>query len=257
VLLDHYLGYQAGCTPANGWCNAPERFYEEAGCRASPGRPGWLTPLVGLALIALVRRRSRATLAALTLLPALAGAPVHAAAPDQNGDALPTPAELAALREVLRPGPWVGFVAALGASVDRTALAGSLGVRFRASPKWLLGLDVEWNPWFTTSPARMRSGALNLQAILIRRYQLRLSRIALRTTLRLGMSVLLFDLYGAPQGSVGPYVGLAPLGVEVALGSGWRVVIDPIDWELPVPHVTGAPLYYPQYRLLVSLQFGG
>lgn len=71
-----------------------------------------------------------------------------------------------------------------------------------------------------------------------------------------GMSVRLLDVYGAPRGSVGPFAALSPLGIDVDLGRGWRFVLDPVVLVLPVPHVTGLPFYYPQYRLSAAFQFG-
>jgi hypothetical protein len=82
-------------------------------------------------------------------------------------------------------------------------------------------------------------------------------RVNLRTTLQAGLSTMLFDLYGAPAGSVGPYVGLSVLGLDVDLGRAVRLVFDPALVTLPVPHATGQPFYYLQYRISFGLSFGG
>ena len=287
ALLDRYLGFQDGCTFDNKWCNAPEPALAATGgcaCQASDGQGrGGLAAAGALALLVwlgLRRRRARRALGACLLLAALAGrshadepngwAPVAPAAPatpaapavpnaDADADAddrPPTPLEIAELHDAKDPGPRLGFAASLGLSIDRTALAASLGARFRLSPRWLVGADVEWNPWLVLHPLGTRPGVFNAYATAIRRYPMRLERVNLRTTVHLGMSMLLFDLYGARQGSIGPYLGISPLGIDVALGRGWKLIFDPLDLEIPAPHVTGVPLYYEQYRLVVGLQYG-
>jgi hypothetical protein len=62
---------------------------------------------------------------------------------------------------------------------------------------------------------------------------------------------------GAPAGSVGPYMGLSFLGVEWKYSPGFYVTIDPTYIAFPVPHVTGTPFGYFQYRFLVGVEFGG
>jgi hypothetical protein len=191
---------------------------------------------------------------ALALVAALA-VRAHAEEPEAD-DRPPTPLEIAELHDANDPGPRLGFALSLGLSLDRTAVAGSLGARFRITPRWLVGADAEWNPWVVTHPLGTRAGVFNAYGTLIRRYPMRFERMNLRTSLHVGMSVLLFDLYGARKGSVGPYVGIAPLGIDFALGHGWKLVFDPLDLEIPIPHVTGVPLYYQQYRIVIGLQHG-
>ena len=65
-----------------------------------------------------------------------------------------------------------------------------------------------------------------------------------------------FDLVGAPAGSIGPYFGVNLLGLEYQLSPGPYLILDPADVALPVPHITGAPLTYLQYRLTLGVQFG-
>jgi hypothetical protein len=153
-------------------------------------------------------------------------------------------------------GPRYGLAAMVGGSLDRSAVMGSIGGRYRLSTRWLVGADVEWNPWIATYPLGARWGVLNVYGTVIRRYPMRFERVSLRTTLRAGASFLLFDLYGAREGSVGPYLGIAPLGIDVQIGRGWKLVFDPLSLEIPVPHVTGVPLYYEQFRLSFGLQYG-
>ena len=127
---------------------------------------------------------------------------------------------------------------------------------FASTEKWLLGLDAEINPFFGINVGAARPGVLNAYASVVRRYPMTWERVNLRTTLQLGFSTLLFNLYGAPAGSIGPYVGLSVLGLDVNLGRGTRSVFDPALISVPVPHVTGQPFYYLQYRVSVGLSWG-
>jgi hypothetical protein len=173
------------------------------------------------------------------------------------GDLPLTSAELATLRDVRASGPRLGVSAAVGASLDRSAAAASVGARFRLGSRWLVGADIEWNPWFAAYPLAAHPGALNIYGTLIRRYPMRFERVNLRTTVHLGASALLFDLYGAHEGSVGPYFGITPLGIDIHIRRGWMLVFDPLGLEFPVPHLTGVPLYYEQFRLSIGVQYGG
>ena len=69
--------------------------------------------------------------------------------------------------------------------------------------------------------------------------------------------MLLFDLVGAPAGISGPFVGLSLLGAEWKAAPGFYVTIDPTYIALPMPHLTGTPLLYAQYRFMLGVEFGG
>lgn len=143
---------------------------------------------------------------------------------------------------------------AFAASYDKPAIATTGGGKLQLSPGWMIGLDGEWNPWISLDTKKVKPGVLNVYASVVRRYQMRYEAVNLRTTLGLGASVLLFDLYGARTGSVGPFVGVSFLGVEWKVAKGWYLVIDPSYLALPVPHVSGAPLGFIQYRMSVGLE---
>ena len=99
------------------------------------------------------------------------------------------------------------------------------------------------NPWITTSPIKERSGVAIAYATLIRRYPMRYDRVNLRTSLHLGVSTLLFDVYGAPKYSTGPYFAISPLGIDYDLGGAVRLVIDPVEFiQFTVPLVGQLPL---------------
>ena len=79
--------------------------------------------------------------------------------------------------------------------------------------------------------------------------------VRLTTTLNLGASMLLFDLYGAPAGSVGPYFGMSLLGVEWKAFRHSYFLLDP-GVAVPVPRIVGIPFAYYQYRLTVGVRWG-
>ena len=123
------------------------------------------------------------------------------------------------------------------------------------SEKWVIGGDLEWNPWYSVSPADFEPGLANVYATLKREFAMKSDAVRITTTANLGASVLLFNLYNTPAGSVGPYFGLSLVGVE------WRAfhhayfVLDP-GIVVPVPRVVGIPFEYHQYRLTLGVRWG-
>jgi hypothetical protein len=148
-----------------------------------------------------------------------------------------------------------GLYGAAGAAIDNAALAFSLGGLYRAGRSWLVGLDAEYNPWFSLDTKRFRRGAFNIYATVVKRFPIT-ETVSLRTTGHLGASVLLFDVIGAPAGSIGPYLGISFLGLEYEMSKGLYLILNPADVAFPVPHLTGAPLSYRQYRFTIGVQFG-
>ena len=146
------------------------------------------------------------------------------------------------------PSAYVAF----GAAIDNPGLAFSGGGRYRLEA-WSLGLDGEFNPWISIETQRLAPGVASFYATLIRHYRINRD-VALRTTVHLGTSVLLFDLIGAPSGSVGLFFGVSLIGLEFRLTDYLTLVVDPGDFVVPAPHITGAPLTYHQYRFTVGLQ---
>jgi uncharacterized protein (TIGR03382 family) len=169
----------------------------------------------------------------------------------------PPPPTLIAVKE---PGPRDPNATAWGASLsgagslDNPALAGALGLRLRLSKQWSFGLDGEWNPWLSVNGALYHAGALDVFGSAMLRFPLAYENFNLRTTVSLGASYLLSNLYGAPSGSVGPYVGASFLGVEWKLSRALFLVINPLNISVPVPQIKGVPLAYPQYRFTLGLE---
>jgi hypothetical protein len=281
VLLDKYLTYSPGCTFANNWCDAPEHKLGNAsllGC--SVGGPGNRSGLSGLAvllgLLALLRqarRRHRAIvgmtlLFIASLLPSRAFAQAEAAPPGSDTTAAaaeekhsPPPPVTTPVKE---PGPKDPSKMALGAylggsgSYASAAAAVTLGARLRFSKHWTFGLDAEWNPWIAiNNRTAVRAGAFNGYGTVILRLPLAYEKFNLRTTANLGFSRLLIDLYGAPKGSMGIYAGLSPLGLEWKVSRLLFVIINPLNFAMPAPQLSGVPLTYSQYRVTIGLEIYG
>lgn len=293
VVAAKYLGFQPGCTADNQWCDPAEATVTNSvtGCNAS-GQDGLsLCGALALAgvLIARGRRHGRAVVIASALVIAAASAtPARADDPPPPAPSAPSPAdakpgvpipatdpvpvngqepgrdvktptvkEVAEVRVDKQLGnPW-GFAASFGGAADRPAIVTSFGGRYRITERWIVGLDAGWNPWITTSPMNMRAGVATVAGTVIRRFPMAFDRVNLRTSLHLGVSTLLFDVYGAPKYSTGPYIALSPLGVDYDLGHAVRIVWDPMEMALPMPLVGQLPLYYEQFRFMLGIQIGG
>jgi hypothetical protein len=148
---------------------------------------------------------------------------------------------------------WGGYLG-LSGSVDKPAAAIQLGVRLRLSTHWTVGWDVEANPWIsTTGETLVRAGTLNTFGTVILRFPLAYENFNLRTTVNLGISYLLIDLYGAPKGSVGLYAAIYPLGLEWKLSRVFLLIINPLGIAVPMPQLKGIPFTYPQYRFSIGL----
>ena len=146
-----------------------------------------------------------------------------------------------------------GYIGASG-SIDKAALAGTAGLRLRVSKHWTFGLDGEWNPWLALNGTTVRAGALNIYGTAILRFPLAYEDFNLRTTLNVGVSHLLTNLYGAPSGVTGPYLGVSFLGVEWKISRVFYLIVNPLNIAVPVPQISGVPLVYPQYRFTVGLE---
>jgi cell division septation protein DedD len=291
-VLDMYMSYSPGCTFANNWCDASERQYKNSGCGCVIGKgDGALGATIGAGVLALLavrrarRRRTRAiasTLAvgALLLAPSRAGAQEPQTQTTQTGQQTqttvttpttqttqttqttpnphePPPPTIVPVKE---PGPTdpskIAFGAYLGASgsFDKASVAGTLGARLRVSKHWTFGLDGEWNPWISFNGTTFRSGVANFYATAILRFPLAYENFNIRTSVSAGASVLLMDLYGAPSGSVGPYLGVSFLGLEWKLSRAFFLIVSPVNIALPIPQLSGVPLVYPEYRFSLGIE---
>ena len=265
ALLDKYLGYSPGCTFANNWCDAPENRYQDpaCGCRMGHSGAGGGATLVALLILwAIARRPARRAVtrwgvgAVAVLLSRDARGQTIVPQTSDSDHAPPPPV----LLPVVQPGPKdlsrvaVGAYAGIAGSVDKPAAAGALGARLRATSFWSMGLDLEWNPWIAFNGTAVRKGAVNLYATGMLRFPLAYERFNLRFGFSVGTSYLLTDLYGAPSGSLGLYLGVSPLSVEWKVSRLFYLILNPLHFALPAPRLSDLPLLYPQYRTAVGLE---
>jgi hypothetical protein len=178
-------------------------------------------------------------------------------APTEGDKRRPPAPTIIAVKE---PGPRDATATAFGAylggsgSIDKAALAGTLGLRLHASKQWTFGVDGEWNPWLSLNGTTVRAGVINVYGSAMLRFPLAYENFNLRTSLSLGTTYLLTNLYGAPSGSVGLYGGVSFLEVEWKLSRTFYLIIDPVNISLPILQLQSVPLFYPQYRMSVGLE---
>jgi len=281
-VLDSWFGIQAGCTQANGWCDAPQRFQTSAaGCSVGGGDgSNWPAALVLVCAVIVacgrrrrsVRRTGHAVLAVLALL----SLPVHAAGAESKDDgakskddgakknaddgedgrgevkggliAKATPEEQRLL-ELRR----FGVVVKGAIGIDNAAWDVGAGLRYDITKAVTIGADAELNPWFSVDSGHQVLGATNVYAVGIYRLDVR-DYLEARFTLAVGISVLNFDTFAARSGSVGPYVAVSPLGIAIRAGSHVRFILDPGEIAIPIPQTTGIPLVYRQHRFSFGVQ---
>jgi hypothetical protein len=180
-----------------------------------------------------------------------------APAPPPTNEHAPPPPTVVPVKE---PGPkdptktaW-GAYAAVSGSIEKAAVAGTVGGRMRLSKHWTFGIDGEWNPWLALNGTPIRRGVINAYGTIILRFPLAYEKFNLRTSVNLGTSYLLSNFYGAPSGSTGVYLGTSPLSLEWKLSRAFYLIINPLNFALPVPQLKGVPLLYPQYRSTIGIE---
>jgi MYXO-CTERM domain-containing protein len=179
--------------------------------------------------------------------------------PKTQDEEAPPPPNIVPVEETGPPEPnAIAFGAAVtfSGSVDKPGFAGAVGARLRLHKHWAIGLDGEWNPWISlTGGEPVRSGAANIYASGFLRFPLVYEQFNLRSQLSLGTSVLLSDLYGAPKGSAGIFIGASFLGLELKVSDYFYLILNPLGVAIPIPQLEGVPFLYPQYRLQLGLEF--
>lgn len=259
VVLDRYFTYEPGCTAANGWCNAPEKQLPEkrsCGCGVIGARSGGvLTAAVfGIGVIGLSLRRRRRLLG-IALGGALIATPSVARAEEEKKVVVaPTPSAVEEIKKEEEHQTLLGMYVAGAGSFSNPGAAAMAGLRLRLGNRWALGLDGEWNGWYGINSGRMRTGAINVYASVIVRFPLQYESLNLRSTLQAGTATQVVDLFGAPSGTTGLFVGFNPLGVEYKLSGTFYAILYPLGIALPVTQLSGAPFSYPQYRSTLGLE---
>jgi hypothetical protein len=262
-VLSKYLAYEPGCGADTQWCDAPENKYPEpssCGCSVVGNGPPSYALLGAAGLLCLTvalrrrKRRSHVRLASAVVLAGILASSSAARAEEEAPRAPATQAEAKVVdKEAVHSSPFALFAAGAGSFAD-PALAAALGGRFRLNDTWVVGLDGELNWWYGVHTKRLQLGATNIYGTLIMRFPMRFESVNLRSSLQLGTSIELLDLYGVPKGSVGLFAGLNPLGVEWKLTGHVYVIFYPLGVAVPVPHLSGAPFAYPQFRTTIGLE---
>ena len=245
--------------------------------------------VLGLAFLVARRRRRLAGLAALPIalacltapaaaraaqntapgtpaVPVVTPAPPGAVTTDPNTGAavatdaknapagVPTTGEAKAEKTEKEHRSLFGVYIAGSGSVTNPGLSGQLGLRLRLSELVSVGVDGELNGWYGVDTGRLRTGVFNAYATGIFHYPLRFQQVNLRTTANIGTSTMLIDLYGAPRGTTGLFLGLVPLGLEWKVSKLLYVIFDVLGVALPIPQLKGAPFAYPQYRTAIGVE---
>ncbi len=243
AVVDAWTVIEPGCSYANRYCAAPELSEVSAGCAAGPSAPSpsKAPALATLSAAVMLMRSRRRSLAALSLAAALALLPRDALAQTPS-PATPNEPVLFAIR------------ALVGASIDRGAMAASLGAHLRVSSRLSLGVTAEYNPWYSLATMSLFTGVFNAYITGSFAWR-RVGNLVLHSSLSAGTSVLLADLIGADAGSVGIYVGASILGLTVDLSRHVHVIVLPATVSVPVPQLSGVPIIYQQYRFSIGFEW--
>lgn len=263
AVLDAWFTYEPGCTIDNAYCN-PEALEDWRGtCSANgtlPSGNAWwgLLPFAAIGLW-LGRRRLGRTAAALGLAAALASGSGVAHADDPDEQKVVTPEDEEGNVEVIEHrtadagdlGDPVnrGFGVRLGlaGAIDNAGGAVQLGVRVDVVDWLTLGVDAEYNPWLSVETGETAPGTANLYLTGIGTWGA-VGPVEIRTTLHAGVSMLLWDMVGADKYSVGPFLGITPLGVAFRVGPSLRITLDPGGFFVSIVNRQGVPLIYEQHR---------
>lgn len=249
AVLDTYLTIEPGCDAQNNFCDAPERSEAESACSvvavgARASDRGWWVACVAFMCLLLLSRRSFAV-ALLCVVSLINTAKAEDATTAAVVAASPAPAPVHGRFSI---------IGTVSASLDNGAFAERIGVRYRVTDLIEVGVDAEHNPWYSLEALSVIPGAFNTSAIVLFHW-VTFDRFELRSTLAVGASVLLVDLVAARAGSVGPYFGVSLLGLSYALSDRLKLVVDPADVAVPIPHVVGVPFLYQQYRFTIGVQW--
>lgn len=287
-VLDRWFTFVPGCTIDNDYCGSPALEDWESTCSvadtAPRGRAWWglLPILVAVGLLGRRRIGRFIGLAAPLLIlcastPALAqyegvrraqdedleetqdkardeGAEVVGVSPDGEEVELVErrTADSEDLGAPINRG--FGMRLGLGGAIDEEGGHVQLGFRVDTLDWLTLGVDVEYNPWFSLETLESAPGAGNLYLTGIFTYGV-VGPVELRTTAHAGVSMLLWDMVGADRFSVGPAFGVTPLGVAFRAGRVVRITVDPGGVFFAIPKVQGVPLIHREHRFTVGVRF--
>ncbi len=234
-LFARYFAYKPGCDiDTETLCNARELRLESNDCRVQRRAPSFVWLLAFFAALGWRRRGPKKRAVQSAVLASFLCCVLPSAASAQQ----------------------FGGLARVGGALDKGALSVSGGPLIETSENWIIGLVIDFNPWVSFGNSTIKPGSLNISVNVTRRFAVA-DEFALRTGGSLGISILLFDLAGAEQWDVGPYLGISPLSAEIYLSDDTSLLLEPSDIAVPIPHLGGIPIAYPQYRWSVGMQFFG
>ena len=147
----------------------------------------------------------------------------------------------------------VGIHAAIFGSIDDAGFGASLGVRIPLTPRFILGVDAEYDGWYSIESGAFNVGALNgyLTGIIV---WATLDKVEIRTNIHAGVTVQLGELYNNDQFSVGPMFGITPVAIAVRVSRMIRLNIDPGGIFVEIPRISpGPPLLRRSHRLMIGI----
>ena len=283
-VLDRWFGYEAGCTVDNSYCNSAALEDWTGTCSAQGTRPNgnawWaMLPFAGVILLLARRRLARvgaAAAVAIALATTAGTGTARADDPDTDAEDIENANERGEAvvsvdreegeldiveRRTVDAGDGGdpvnrGFGVRLGlaGTIDNAGAAVTLGVRIDVVDWLTLGVDGEYNPWFSIETGETAPGTANLYLTGIGTWGV-IGPVEIRTSLHAGVSMLLWDMVGADKYTVGPFLGITPLGVAFRVSRELRITLDPGGFFVSIAQRQGVPLLYEQHRFGVGARF--
>ncbi len=147
----------------------------------------------------------------------------------------------------------VGISMGIFGSIDDAGFGANIGVRIPISPHFILGVDAEYDGWYSVEAGRFNVGALNgyVSGIIV---WTTLDKVEIRSNIHAGVTVQLGDLYNNDQFSTGPMFGITPVAIAIRASRMIRVNIDPGGIFVEIPRISpGPPLLRRAHRLMVGI----
>ena len=154
-------------------------------------------------------------------------------------------------------GPFValeGHISLFSDIAESSLVAGTFGYGARGGYRWNswgLFLAVEHNMWVATEyHAKVVQGAVNVglggEFIYADGF--------VRTSVAAGPSILAYDTVLDDAGNVGLFLEARPLGLRWTVHEYLVIGLDPLNFAVVAPVLSGIPLVYIQYRTMIYLE---
>jgi hypothetical protein len=138
--------------------------------------------------------------------------------------------------------------------IDDAGLGFGGTLNYEPLPWLIVGVGGEYERWFSLSSGADADGVANIYGTATFVYGA-IGPVEIRSTIYVGVSILLFDLVGADRGSVGPFLGISPVGIGLRATRSLRVFIDPGGFFVEIPQLAGIPLIRRTHRFVVGLHW--